>query len=236
MDARADLAGGTVKVRTGTGPDSSYPAAEEPAQPDDDSQDARGDSGLPPASSPVMPAVGVISPQGGDAAGTGSPRRADQATAPVTGGAGTTTTQAAPVPIPRGSPRCGGQGKQPQPFSGTPKIPLPRQNDGALPAEDAGRPSGCYPLKAAGCPCGDGSLSPRSNARTSDSRNLRCPPGVRILVIRPEAAQRVTVFGSTRNRAATSPGVSRRSLLPSTFSPLRLSPSYLRSVIPLVWR
>jgi hypothetical protein len=43
-----------------------------------------------------------------------------------------------------------------------------------------------------------------------------------MLVIRPEAAQRVTVFGSTRNSAATSPGVSRRSLLPSTFSPLRL--------------
>ena len=43
-----------------------------------------------------------------------------------------------------------------------------------------------------------------------------------MLVMRPEAAQRVTVFGSTRNRAATSPGVSSRSLLPSTFSPLRL--------------
>jgi len=50
-----------------------------------------------------------------------------------------------------------------------------------------------------------------------------------MLVMRPEAAQRVTVFGSTRNSAATSPGVSRRSLLPSTFSPLRLSPSCLRS-------
>lgn len=43
-----------------------------------------------------------------------------------------------------------------------------------------------------------------------------------MLVIRPEAAQRVTVFGSTRNRAATSPGVSKRSLLPSTLSFLRL--------------
>jgi hypothetical protein len=49
-----------------------------------------------------------------------------------------------------------------------------------------------------------------------------------MLVIRPEAAQRVTVFGSTRNSAATSPGVSSRSLLPSTFSLLRLSPSGLR--------
>jgi threo-3-hydroxy-L-aspartate ammonia-lyase len=53
-----------------------------------------------------------------------------------------------------------------------------------------------------------------------------------MLVMRPEAAQRVTVFGSTRNRAATSPGVSNRSLLPSTISPLRLSPSCLRSVDP----
>jgi hypothetical protein len=50
-----------------------------------------------------------------------------------------------------------------------------------------------------------------------------------MLVMRPEAAQRVTVFGSTRNRAATSPGVSRRSLLPSKFSPLRLYASCLRS-------
>ena len=31
------------------------------------------------------------------------------------------------------------------------------------------------------------------------------PAGVRMLVMRPEAAQRVTVFGSTRNSAATSP-------------------------------
>jgi hypothetical protein len=53
-----------------------------------------------------------------------------------------------------------------------------------------------------------------------------------MLVMRPEAAQRVTVFGSTRNRAATSPGVSRRSLLPSTFSPLRLSPSCLKVSCP----
>jgi len=45
-----------------------------------------------------------------------------------------------------------------------------------------------------------------------------------MLVMRPEAAQRVTVFGSTRNSAATSPGVSKRSLLPSTFSLLRLAP------------
>src|SRR5580700_12229021 len=96
--------------------------------------------------------------------------------------------------------------------------------------ENSGVP--VLPHRAAGCPCGDDSLSPRSKARTSDSRNLRWPPGVRMLVMRPEAAQRVTVFGSTRNRAATSPGVSRRSLLPSKFSPLRLSPLYLRSCDP----
>jgi hypothetical protein len=57
-----------------------------------------------------------------------------------------------------------------------------------------------------------------------------------MLVIRPEAAQRVTVFGSTRNRAATSPGVSKRSLLPSTFSLLRLCRLSLRSGIPIFWR
>ena len=64
--------------------------------------------------------------------------------------------------------------------------------------------------------------SPRSNARTSDSRNLRCPPGVRMLLMRPDAAHRVTVFGSTRKSAATSPGVRRRSLLPSTDLPSHL--------------
>src|SRR5437016_13537073 len=40
-----------------------------------------------------------------------------------------------------------------------------------------------------------------------------------MLLMRPEAAHRVTVFGSTRKSAATSPGVRRRSLLPSTISP-----------------
>ena len=64
--------------------------------------------------------------------------------------------------------------------------------------------------------------SPRRRACTSDSRKRRCPPGVRMLLIRPAAAQRVTVFGSTRKRAATSPGVSRRSLLLSTISPPRI--------------
>ena len=83
---------------------------------------------------------------------------------------------------------------------------------------------------AAGCPSDEGSLSPRSRARTSDSRNRRCPPGVRMLVIRPDAAHRVTVFGSTRNRAATSPGVSSRSLLPSTFPSPRTRLEYALSL------
>ena len=43
-----------------------------------------------------------------------------------------------------------------------------------------------------------------------------------MLLIRPEAAHRVTVFGSTRKSAATSPGVRRRSLLPSTDLPSHL--------------
>jgi len=50
-----------------------------------------------------------------------------------------------------------------------------------------------------------------SKSRTSDSRNLRCPPGVRMDPIRPADAHRVTVFGSTLNSRATSPGVSNRS-------------------------
>jgi len=40
-----------------------------------------------------------------------------------------------------------------------------------------------------------------------------------MLLMRPDAAHRVTVFGSTRKRAATSPGVRRRSLFPSTLHP-----------------
>src|SRR5579863_1142861 len=49
-----------------------------------------------------------------------------------------------------------------------------------------------------------------------------------MLLIRPEAAQRVTVFGSTRKSAATSPGVSKRSLLSSTI--IRLSCPYRLSL------
>jgi hypothetical protein len=59
---------------------------------------------------------------------------------------------------------------------------------------------------------GAGVVSEASSARTSASRNRRCPPGVRIEPIRPAEAHRVTVFGSTRNSAATSPGVSKRSV------------------------
>ena len=46
-----------------------------------------------------------------------------------------------------------------------------------------------------------------------------------MLLMRPDAAHRVTVFGSTRKSAATSPGVRRRSLLPSTDLPLLVSVS-----------
>ena len=43
--------------------------------------------------------------------------------------------------------------------------------------------------------------------RISDARKRRWPPSVRIAVILPARAQRVTVFGLTRNSAATSAGV-----------------------------
>jgi len=48
-------------------------------------------------------------------------------------------------------------------------------------------------------------------ALTSDSLNRRCPPKVLIEVSFPDFAQRVTVFGSTRNKEATSEGVNRTS-------------------------
>ncbi len=74
-------------------------------------------------------------------------------------------------------------------------------------------PVAATPLRRPGDPAAMARCHRAARPRTSDSRNLRCPPGVRMLVMRPEAAQRVTVFGSTRNRATTSPGVSRRSLV-----------------------
>ena len=49
-------------------------------------------------------------------------------------------------------------------------------------------------------------------AVTSDSRNLRCPPGVRIDPMSPAAAHLVTVLGSTPKMWATSAGVSNRSV------------------------
>jgi len=45
----------------------------------------------------------------------------------------------------------------------------------------------------------------------SASRYRRCPPSVLIAESFPALAQRVTVFGSTRNNAATSAGVNNRS-------------------------
>ena len=45
----------------------------------------------------------------------------------------------------------------------------------------------------------------RSRSRISDSRKRRCPPGVRMLLIRPAAAQRVTVFGSTAEKGGDLP-------------------------------
>jgi hypothetical protein len=50
---------------------------------------------------------------------------------------------------------------------------------------------------------------------------------VRMLLILPAAAHRVTVFGSTRKRAATSPGVNKRSVVLSTMS-LPLCPALVR--------
>jgi hypothetical protein len=77
--------------------------------------------------------------------------------------------------------------------------------------------------EGAGTPCAAAAgfgPSWRSSSRISDSRKRRWPPGVRMLLIRPAAAQRVTVFGSTRKRLATSPGVSSRSRDSTTTNPL----------------
>src|SRR2546425_13101763 len=58
---------------------------------------------------------------------------------------------------------------------------------------------------------------------TSDSRYRRWPPRVRIEESFPAFAHRVTVLGSTRNRAATSAGVS--SVSPDDWSRFIPSPS-----------
>ena len=55
-----------------------------------------------------------------------------------------------------------------------------------------------------------------------------------MLLIRPDAAHRVTVLGSTRKRAATSPGVSRRSLLSSTLFASHALPVMPVPVVPSV--
>jgi len=73
-----------------------------------------------------------------------------------------------------------------------------------------------------------------NRALTSDSLYLRWPPSVLIEVNLPAFAQRVTVFGSTRNKLATSEGVSSVScsvfnfLLSNPFQRLeKMSISYL---------
>lgn len=57
-----------------------------------------------------------------------------------------------------------------------------------------------------------GSVRSASSARTSDSRNRRCLPGVRMQPIRPLDAHRDTVLGSTRNSTPTCREVSSRSV------------------------
>lgn len=64
---------------------------------------------------------------------------------------------------------------------------------------------------------GSGSAEvPSSRALTSLARYRRCPPRVRTELNLPAFAHRVTVFGSTRNIAATSAGVSSGSESPGS--------------------
>ena len=82
---------------------------------------------------------------------------------------------------------------------------------------------------------------PFRSARTSDSRNLRWPPGVLVEPSFPASAQRLTVFGSTRNSAPTSAGVSSRSNVTGVLSLFMLVLSRFRVVRvvrarPLRWR
>jgi len=89
-----------------------------------------------------------------------------------------------------------------------PRAPYARTTFGP-----AGRGGSRPTARRFGQPVGRGaSLSgSASSAVISDSRNLRCPPGVRMDPRRPVIAHRVTVFGSTRNIRATSAEVSNRS-------------------------
>lgn len=61
-----------------------------------------------------------------------------------------------------------------------------------------------------------------NNASTSCAKYRRCPPAVRMEVSRPLMAHRVTVFGSTRNRWATSDGVRSRATSPADRSEDRI--------------
>jgi len=75
-----------------------------------------------------------------------------------------------------------------------------------------------------------------SRPLTSDSRNLRCPPGVRMDPMRPADAHRVTVLGSTLNIRATSPGVSSRSGFSTITGDLRVGKISRRRCLRLAAR
>jgi hypothetical protein len=113
------------------------------------------------------------------------------------------------------------QSRQPRPCDAVPVAPpasrvWTSRSIGIPPKISFGRVSGRGEFRVAvavdgavvGFPrCQRGSAS---SARTSDSRYLRCPPGVLMDPRRPVDAHRVTVFGSTLNSAATSAGVNKR--------------------------
>src|SRR5690606_38303625 len=79
-------------------------------------------------------------------------------------------------------------------------------------------PLGKRPPAAGQCSVLASVVSDASSCMTSDSRKRRCPPGVRSAPRRPACAQRVTVLGSTWNRAATCPGVSKVSWPPTVIA------------------
>lgn len=85
-------------------------------------------------------------------------------------------------------------------------APRPRPGPAAAAAAMSGRRSGQAVGESAGV------ARSASSARTSDSRNRRCPPGVRMDPIHPLDAHLATVLGSTRNISATWCGVSSRSV------------------------
>ncbi len=77
-------------------------------------------------------------------------------------------------------------------------------------ASTGDRSDRCRPTAPAVSSVGSRPIWSRS-LRTSDSGKRRWPPNVRRDGRRPLSAQRLTVFGFTRNMRATSPGVSQRS-------------------------